>query len=193
MKKKRDVAKGRRTKSPSTKKKFRPIKFKDSAIGLTFQGEPKEVDIKETAVRICGVNDKDVFLKALEEVSNTMFMSTGGYSADKVNCCVELLSQIDPRDGVEGMLAAQMVGTHNLAMTFLQQAAHADQKNLGITENINRAVKLMRIFTSQMEALNKNRKKATQTVEVKHVHVHEGGQAIVGNISAQGGGGRDEK
>jgi len=43
-----------------------------------------------------------------------------------------------------------------------------------------------------MEALDRNRKKASQTVVVKHVHVHDGGQAIVGNIRGGGGGGKNE-
>jgi len=38
-----------------------------------------------------------------------------------------------------------------------------------------------------LEALNKHRGKGQQKVTVEHVHVHQGGQAIVGHV-AQGGG-----
>jgi hypothetical protein len=41
----------------------------------------------------------------------------------------------------------------------------------------------MRTFTAQLDALNKYRGKGEQKMEVKHVHVHEGGQAIVGNVN----------
>jgi hypothetical protein len=37
-----------------------------------------------------------------------------------------------------------------------------------------------------LEALNRHRGKGQQKVTVEHVHVHEGGQAIVGNV--EGGG-----
>jgi hypothetical protein len=47
--------------------------------------------------------------------------------------------------------------------------------------------KLMRTFTNQMETLKRYRSGAQQTVKVEHVHVHEGGQAIVGNIETGGG------
>jgi hypothetical protein len=46
--------------------------------------------------------------------------------------------------------------------------------------------KLVRTFTVQMEALNRHRSKGQQKMTVEHVHIHEGGQAIVGNV--QGGG-----
>jgi uncharacterized protein YcbX len=42
--------------------------------------------------------------------------------------------------------------------------------------------KLARTFASQVEALNRHRGKGQQKVTVEHVHVHEGGQAIVGNV-----------
>ena len=49
----------------------------------------------------------------------------------------------------------------------------------------------MRSYAAQVETLNRYRNKAKQTVIVRHVHVHEGGQAIVGNV-AQGRGANHE-
>ena len=37
-----------------------------------------------------------------------------------------------------------------------------------------------------METLKRYRSTAQQTVKVEHVHVHEGGQAIVGNVETGG-------
>jgi hypothetical protein len=45
----------------------------------------------------------------------------------------------------------------------------------------------MRTFTMQVEALARKRRKGEQNVTVKHVHVHAGGQAVVGNVSHRGG------
>jgi hypothetical protein len=45
----------------------------------------------------------------------------------------------------------------------------------------------MRTFTNQVETLKRYRSGAQQTVKVEHVHVHEGGQAIVGNVETGGG------
>jgi hypothetical protein len=52
--------------------------------------------------------------------------------------------------------------------------------------------KLMRTFTNQMETLKRYRSGAQQTVKVEHVHVHDGGQAIVGNVETGGGAPKSE-
>ncbi len=51
--------------------------------------------------------------------------------------------------------------------------------------NGNLAVKLMRTFTIQVEALQRYRGKGQQKITVEHVHVHAGDQAIVGAVSAE--------
>jgi hypothetical protein len=90
---------------------------------------------------------------------------------------------IAPRDELEGMLAVQMVSTHTLAMEFLRRAALPGMPDLGVEVNVNRATKLMRVFGTQMEALSRYRGKGEQKMIVEHVHVHKGGQAIVGPVN----------
>ena len=53
--------------------------------------------------------------------------------------------------------------------------------------NGNLAVKLLRTFVAQTEALQRYRGKGQQKVVVEHVHVHTGGQAIVGSVNQSGG------
>ena len=51
-----------------------------------------------------------------------------------------------------------------------------------------RATRLMRLHLEQIEAMQKLKGKAgQQKVTVEHVHVHEGGQAIVGAVSSTKG------
>ena len=61
----------------------------------------------------------------------------------------------------------------------------------------NVASKLLRTYTAQVEALAKLRRKGEQKVRVEHVHVHPGGQAIVGAVNHTPGpgigGGETEK
>ncbi len=49
-------------------------------------------------------------------------------------------------------------------------------------------MKLLRTFAAQVEALQRHRGKGQQKVTVEHVHVHAGGQAIVGSVTPVGGG-----
>jgi hypothetical protein len=80
------------------------------------------------------------------------------------------------------MLAAQMVAVHTMVMDCSQRAMLKSQTFDGKNMNLNQAVKLMRTYTTQMESLNKYRGKGQQKMTVEHVHVNEGGQAIIGNV-----------
>lgn len=54
-------------------------------------------------------------------------------------------------------------------------------------ENLNQANKLSRTYSTLLEALNRHRGKGQQKVTVEHVHVHSGGQAVVGVVGTPGG------
>lgn len=96
------------------------------------------------------------------------------------------LWDIAPKDAVEGMLAAQMVATHNAAMECFRRAMLPEQPHAGREMNLSQANRLTRSYTTLVAALDKHRGKGQQTVRVEHVHVHSGGQAIVGNVSHDG-------
>ena len=57
----------------------------------------------------------------------------------------------------------------------------------GRQDNLRQAAKLSRVYADLMLALDKHRGKGQQRVTVEHVHVYEGGQAIVGTVQAGGG------
>ena len=80
------------------------------------------------------------------------------------------------------MSAAQLLASHNAAMECYRRAMIAEQTFEGRKENLNQANKLSRTHATLLEALNRHRGKGQQKVTVEHVHVHEGGQAIVGNV-----------
>jgi hypothetical protein len=92
------------------------------------------------------------------------------------------------RDEIEGMLATQMVATHIAAMTALRGVMVSEMLPQHDSYG-NLAVKLLRTFAAQVEALHRYRGKGEQKVIVEHVHVHPGGQAIVGTVTPVGGGG----
>jgi hypothetical protein len=93
-----------------------------------------------------------------------------------------------PRDEIEGMLAAQMVAVHSAAMRSLRQLKSSETLAQQDSDG-NLAVKLVRTYAMQMEALQRYRGKCEQKMTVEHVHVYQGGQAIVGAVH-QGGGAR---
>jgi hypothetical protein len=48
------------------------------------------------------------------------------------------------------------------------------------------AARLMRAYATQVEILRRMRNGGQQFVRVEHVHVNEGGQAVIGNLKKEG-------
>jgi hypothetical protein len=93
---------------------------------------------------------------------------------------------IRPTDEIEAMLAVQMVATHETAMEMLSRAKQAESTSR-FQEYGSLAVKLLRTYTAQVEAIARLRRSGEQRVIVQHVNVNEGGQAIVGAVNHPGG------
>ncbi|MBL6427631.1 MAG: hypothetical protein HOY44_08915 [Maritimibacter sp.] len=95
---------------------------------------------------------------------------------------LEQIESLDPQDGLEGLLAQQMVATHAAALECLRRAALENQTSIGRDAALKQAEKLMSLYLKQAAALDKHRGKGQQKVTVEHVTVNEGGQAIVGHV-----------
>jgi hypothetical protein len=104
-----------------------------------------------------------------------------------INQVLAAVAGIGATDETEGMLATQMVATHAAAITTLRLVKDSETL-LERDRHGSLAVKLLRTFALQVEALQRYRGKGQQKVTVEHVHVHAGGQAIVGAITPGGRG-----
>ncbi len=114
----------------------------------------------------------------------------------QIGATIDALIGIAPNDELEGMMAAQLVAAHNAAMECYRRAMIGEQTFEGRRENLAQANKLSRTYSALLEALNRHRGKGQQKVTVEHVHVHAGGQAVVGMVATppgQPGGGDTSK
>ncbi|WP_245316536.1 hypothetical protein [Mesorhizobium wenxiniae] len=114
----------------------------------------------------------------------------------QLGATIAALMGIAPKDELEGMMAAQLVAAHNAAMECYRRAMIGEQTFEGRRENLAQANKLSRTYAALLEALNRHRGKGQQKVTVEHVHVHAGGQAVVGMVATppdQPGGGDRNK
>lgn len=123
---------------------------------------------------------------AADGVFRSALEALGASVSDKAQLVAAMFAEIEPRDGIEAMLATQMTATH-VAMTVaankMSNAAMAS-----VRESHERSMtRLCRTYLAQMDALKKHRAKAQQIVRVERVTVNEGGQAIVGDVVRQGG------
>lgn len=168
--------------------KFRLIQ-KDK-LGLVVKDKNKFI---QQALETTGTEDIDFFETLLTQVGNI----NSDMQEDPVrlaNFASSYLHGLRPRDQLEGILFAQMAGNHNLIMEYMRRAIRREQTLEAAEEYTNRASKLMNLFLRQIDTLQKYRGKSTQQkVIVEHVHVEEGGKAIVGNIERSTRGEGDAK
>ncbi|STX38813.1 hypothetical protein [Legionella feeleii] len=102
----------------------------------------------------------------------------------------EALTVLNAQNGLQAMLASQMLSVHELQQTTMAFANGCSDLELK-KYYTNTAVKLASCFVQQAHLLAKLQGVGGQKIIVERVDVHQGGQAIVGNI--QGGMGKKEK
>ena len=161
----------------------------------SFEGKVIKVDVDQDP-EIWEASLENLFGTADPNAAGHFFNELAGLATDvsspsldseTINAALAVIHGIQPRDEVEAMLALQMVGIHKASMRCLRVANREDATFEGRDVNLKHATKLTRTYAAQMEALNKYRGKGQQKMTVEHVHVHDGGQAIVGPVSRDGG------
>jgi hypothetical protein len=179
--------------------KSEPLKVKK---GESVDGTPSLVieDHTNSARDTFGTSNRglqEYFTDQLVRVSSGVVTPEGDFDEKKLlkacNNSLAILHGVNPKDELETMLVAQMIGCHNVAISLLERslALYLTPEQNKISGN--QATRMLRTFTVQMEALKKYRTGGQQKVTVEHVHVNEGGRAIVGNIRQGGGGSYGKK
>ncbi len=167
----------------------------------TKKAKPEEPDLKAIAKEwselkeLSGSGSGYFTLALVNQVWRSLYRGEG--TAEWIlqlgeRAAQDALAGIAPRDPLEGMLAAQMVATHETAMDCFRRAQLAGQTFEGRRQNLEFANKLARSYATLVETLDKHRGKGQQVVRVEHVTVNAGGQAIVGAMR-QGGEWREKR
>ena len=111
---------------------------------FTIETPPPEV-LKEAT----GSDQPDVQQHLINQVCQTLWMPEGLGEDEKltrIQSAISSLQGIKPADEIEGMLAVQMVGTHNAATDCLRRAMIEGQTFEGREQNLKHAGKLLAIY-----------------------------------------------
>ena len=104
---------------------------------------------------------------------------------EKIITAANALAEMKPTNATELMLAGQMLAVNDAVFLFMSQATLDDtslEKRDFYTEKASR---LMNVFVQQVDCMMRLKgMTGRQRVTVEHVHVHGGGQAIVGTVTA---------
>ena len=151
-------------------------------------------DQQNGSLRHIGGSPFDAFNNVLaNQAFNALWLNAidDGERQNRYQAVLGTLIGIAPRNEIEGMLATQLIACHSASMECLRRAMICEQSLEARNADLGQANKLSRTFANLLEALNRHRGKEQQKVVVEHVHVHQGGQAIVGSV--QHGGGSNNK
>jgi hypothetical protein len=138
--------------------------------------------------RLAGIKSKELAERISNQVAFLQVLEVSSTPVERLVIASQTLRELQPENAAQALLAVQMIGVHYAAISFLSRATAQGQSFDGADANVLRATRLMRLFTEQLEAMAKLKgKTGQQRVIVEHVHVHQGGQAIVGAVSAAKG------
>lgn len=146
---------------------------------------PSRNILPETQREVTGATEEDLHFQLLCQAAGALASPKGDREndiRDKLLVATAALKGIAPRDELEGMLAVQMIATHDAAMQCLVRAALPNQMLEARDHHLKHATKLMAVYERQLAALDKHRGKGQQKITVEHVTVQAGGQAIVGSV-----------
>lgn len=149
------------------------------------------------------INDSDqiVFTQKvdfimLENYASTQISLTGLTEEEKkqkLENATQLVKILADSLGAQGllqnMLAAQLLGIHDLQQKLLPYAAKSMSYPEGNQYFVNAITKLSNTFIQQLTLLQKLQGQSHQKVTVEHLHVHQGAQAIVGQVNVDNMGG----
>jgi hypothetical protein len=110
-----------------------------------------------------------------------------------LNAALAIIDSMQPRSELQALLAVEIIATGFAGLRFLRQS-HRNMAEDFINVYGNYAIKLLRLQNEMIQTFDRYRRGNKQTVEVRHVHIHPGGQGVVGIINPpedRDGGGRE--
>jgi hypothetical protein len=114
--------------------------------------------------------------------------------AGTLNAAIALIASVKPQTELEALLAVQIAATGFASLKFLQLGQrHLEDAYIEVYGGYG--TRLLRLQLDLIQALDKHRRGRRdnkQTVEVRHVHIHPGGQGVVGIINSLKDGGSSE-
>ncbi len=163
-----------------------PVQVKLERINANYsKTHPPDGDVKlwgDRLKRALGTGSSDFVDASLLQLQQAAQLPCGGISELAVNAALAMIEAAAPRNEVEGALAVQMACTHTAAISVLARFGGGGGTGRRVVSLASAAARLLRAFSVQVETLRRLRHGGDQYVRVEHVHINDGGQAVIGNV-----------
>lgn len=122
---------------------------------------------------------------ALDASADRKRLLVGQPIEDVVALGLDVAASVSARNAVEIMLGHEIAALHRAGMQALEDAMKQTD-SIHKARLLNTAARCMTAFQSGALTLQRLQQGVRQDVHVRHVHVHEGGQAVIGNVDTGG-------
>ena len=99
-----------------------------------------------------------------------------------LNAALAIIASMQPKSELQALLAVQIIATGFSGLRLLRQSQEHMTKTF-IDVYGTYAIKLLRLQNEMIQTFDRYRRGSKQTVEVRHVHIHSGGQGLVGIVN----------
>ena len=108
-----------------------------------------------------------------------------------LNAAIAMIASIKATSELEALLATQSIVAAFSAFRMLELSQrHLGEEKIAVYGAF--AIKLIRLQNDLIETINRNRRGNSQSIVVKHVHIHPGAQGVVGIVNQDEGRERGE-
>jgi hypothetical protein len=112
-------------------------------------------------------------------------LPNSGVSEIAVNAALAMIEGERPRGETECAIVVQMACVHSATMAILGRLGGGHGGDRHVLAAATAASRLSRTFAILVETLRRLRSGGDQHIRVEHVHVYDGGQAIVGAVNTR--------
>ncbi len=103
-----------------------------------------------------------------------------------LNAALAIINSMHPQSELEALLAVEIIAAGFAGLRFLRQSyRHMTEEYIAVYGGY--AIKLFRLQNEMIQTFDRFRRGNKQTVEVRHVHIHSGGQGVVGIVNPGSG------
>lgn len=170
------------------------IKLKGIQGNVASFGSPDlNDDIWRSQLKAAFGTVSDAFVEvSLHQLQAAARMPGDGPSELAINAAIAMIASAEPTDEVEAALALQAATLHMVAMAVMSRIGGAHGGPNRLPALASATAKLIRAYSTTVETLRRQRSGGEQNIRVEHVHVHDGGQAIVGAVNSRSAGRREK-
>ena len=163
-----------------------PVRVKllrpDACAAQTCPPDGESENWRRRLNKALGTMSSDFVNASLLQVQAAARSPLGTISETHINAALALIEAAAPKDEIEAALAIQMACTHTAAMAILSKLDSGFGTERRIAAFGSAAARLMRTFAMQVEVQRRLRHGGHQYMRIEHVHVNDGGQAVIGNV-----------